>query len=236
MLWTNFFRELYTENSLPPTLYSFMESIANYDKEEKTKIKDLAKASRSVIFDFDYPISNALGKERFEELFLKHYMFRRINYDTLLSFKLHLEVKLNDIMPKYNKMMEGFNNLAFDGTIETHERVLTDNKETTGSNNINSTSLDSSNNKTKFSETPQNQMVDVDSGEYVSEYTDVTNNSNGSSTSNATSNNQENETASENITIKRGDPIEEYKKYLEVSSSIYEMIFKECDSLFYGII
>ena len=29
---------------------------------------------------------------------------------------------------------------------------------------------------------------------------------------------------------------EEYKKYLDLINNIYSMIFKECDSLFYGII
>ena len=163
-------------------------------------------------------------------------MFRRINYDTLLSFKLHLEVKLNEIMPKYNKMMEGFESLAFDGTIETHERTTSDSRTSTGSNNITATNQDNTNSKTKFSETPENAMSEVSAGTYVSEFTDVDNNSNGSSNSSSTSTNNDNSNTVENITIKRGDPIEEYKKYLEVSSSIYEMIFKECDSLFYGIL
>lgn len=236
MLMSNFFNKLYTENSMPPTLYSFMESIVNFENPNPVKIKDLAQASRSKIFDFDYPISQAIGKEKFEELFLKHYMFRRINYDTLLSFKLHLEVKLNEIMPKYNKMMEGFNSLVFDGTIETHERTTSDSRTSTGSNNITATNQDNTNSKTKFSETPENAMSEVSAGTYVSEFTDVDNNSNGSSNSSSTSTNNDNSNTVENITIKRGDPIEEYKKYLEVSSSIYEMIFKECDSLFYGIL
>lgn len=236
MLMSNFFNKLYTENSMPPTLYSFMESIANYDNSNPVKIKDLALASRSKIFDFDYPISQAFPKEKFEELFLKHYMFRRINYDTLLSFKLHLEVKLNEIMPKYNKMMEGFESLAFDGTIETHQRTTSDSRTSTGSNNITATNQDNTNSKTKFSETPENAMSEVSAGTYVSEFTDVDNNSTGSSNSSSTSTNNDNSNTVENITIKRGDPIEEYKKYLEVSSSIYEMIFKECDSLFYGIL
>ena len=41
-------------NPKPPTLYAIMNSIANYDAEEKTKIRNLAKATRAKIFDFDY--------------------------------------------------------------------------------------------------------------------------------------------------------------------------------------
>lgn len=236
MLISNFFKQLYTENSLPPTLYSFLESIVNYENPNPVKIKDLALEARSEIFDFEYPVSIAFNKEKFEELFLKHYMFRRINYDTLLSFKLHLEVKLNEIMPKYLKMFEGFENLVFDGTIESHVRTTEDSRISSGSNTITATTQDNSNSKTKYSETPENAMSEVSSGTYVSEFTDVDNTSNGSSNSSSTSTNNDNSNTTENITIKRGNPIEEFKKYLEVSSSIYEMIFKECDSLFYGLL
>ena len=45
-------------------------------------------------------------KSDFELNFLSHYMFRRINYDTYLSFKIHLKNKLNEIMPAYNKMFD----------------------------------------------------------------------------------------------------------------------------------
>ena len=41
-------------NPKPPTLYSIMNSMANFNQEEKTKIRNLAKATRERIFDFDY--------------------------------------------------------------------------------------------------------------------------------------------------------------------------------------
>ena len=52
----------------PPTIYSILESIVNYGKEDKTKIKDLAKEGRQTIFDFDYPLSSTITKEDFESL------------------------------------------------------------------------------------------------------------------------------------------------------------------------
>lgn len=226
---------------LPPTLYSFMESIVNYDKEEseKVKIKDLATYSKSYIFDFSYPISN-FNKDEFEEIFLKHYMFRRINYDTFTSFKLHLEIKLNEIMPKYNKMLQGFNTLDFLGNTETHTRTQNETKtnQTTSSNNISSNTSDNTTSATKYSDDPQSHISDITDGSYVSEYTEVNNSGSAtsSSASSGTNNSTDNGNITENITIHKGDPIEEYKKYLEVSNSIYEMIFKECDSLFYGVI
>lgn len=229
------YKEL-TMCDLPPTLYSIMESIVNFDREEKVKIKDLAKYSKEVIFDFTYPLSENLNKDEFEEIFLKHYMFRRINYDTLTSFKIHLDVKLNSIMPKYNLMLDGFKNVNFLGNVETHYRSEENSKTTNSSNSINSSSSDTTNSKTKYSDTPQNHIEDITDGSYVTEYTDVTNTGTATSNSSGSNNIVDNGNVIENITITRSDSIEEYKKYLEVLNSIYEMIFKECDSLFYGLV
>lgn len=240
-----FNREFYKAldlNNEPPTLYSFMESIVNYDKEDedRTKIRDLAKESRTRIFDFDYPCSENFDKAKFEELFLKHYMFRRINYDTFTSFKLHLEVKLNDIMPKYNKMIDEFVKVNFDGDVETHLRTqsTTNVSNSTGSTSGESTSTGNSSLDSRNSDTPQNRIQDIKSGEYVTDYTfnETETSDTSTSESSMSSNSSDQGNVEENITIKRSDSIDEYKKYLEINSTIYSMIFKDCDSLFYGII
>lgn len=242
--WINYL-EIYKELSMndePPTLYSLMQSIVNFNREpdNQVKIKDLAQYSRETIFNFDYPISDLFGKDAFEIMFLNHYMFRRINYDTLTSFQLHLMVKLNDIMPKYNKMIEGFNKIAFDGTVETHTRTQSDTRQTisNGQSNVNSNNTDNSINDNRYSDTPQGNLTEVQDGTYLTDYTYNTVNSSGQSTTNSTNNSNTNDTGNleEEITIKRGDSIEEYKKYLDLINNIYSMIFKECDSLFYGII
>ena len=76
-------------NDDPPTLYSIMESMVNYerDEEDQVKIKDLAEYSHSKIFNFNYPLSSTVNKSEFEIMFLKHYMFRRITMIHLLHFK-----------------------------------------------------------------------------------------------------------------------------------------------------
>ena len=217
-------------NNEPPTLYSFMESIVNYGKEpeERIKINDLAAASRNKIFNFDYPVSELFGKENFETLFLKHFMFRRINFDTFTSFQIHLDVKLNEIMPKYNKLIDGFNRLNFDGDVETHTRSQVDVNNMT-SNNTNTNNVTSD---VRYNNTPQGELEAIQEGTYLTEYTYNQNESNGTTSTEGNSTNNTNE----NIEIKRVDHIDEYKKFLEVYNNIYEMIFKECESLFYGII
>ena len=214
----------------PPTLYSFMESIVNYSKspDEKVKIKDLPANARSKIFNFDYPVSPLFGKENFETLFLKHFMFRRINFDTFTSFQIHLDVKLNEIMPKYNKLIDGFDRLNFDGDVETHTRTQEDVNNMTSSN----TNQNNVNSDVRYSNTPEGELEAVKDGTYLSEYTYNQNESEGHTSTEGSSTNN----TSENIEIKRVDHIDEYKKFLEVYNNIYEMIFKECESLFYGII
>lgn len=240
LLWNKEFYKALTIHDEPPTLYSIMESIVNFDREDPIKIRDLANYCRDKIFDFSYPISENFDKAKFEELFLKHYMFRRINYDTMTSFKLHLEVKLNDIMPKYNKMLDGFVLLNFDGDVEEHIRTQQTNN---SSNSTGSTSGETSSSGTgtldsRNSDTPQNKLEDIRNGEYVTDYTYNQNTTQDSSTSESSmsSNSSDQGNLNENITIKRADSIDEYIKFLEITNSIYSMIFKECDSLFYGII
>ena len=95
-----------TNCDLPPTLKSLMNSICNYGKEEKTNIYNLAKGSRETIFNFDYPLSNKVNRENFEIMILNHYIHRRIGFDTPTEFRIALNVKLNEIMPRYNKLFD----------------------------------------------------------------------------------------------------------------------------------
>lgn len=221
-------------NDDPPTLYSLMESKINFDSETKTKIEDLPSAFRSTLFDFEYPLDNQY-REHFEETFLTHYMFRRIGFDTFLSFKLHLKVKLNSIMEKYNKMLEGFDSLDFLGTTETHVRDYTLDRDTTNNNTITSGAAGSLETINKFSDTPQDDLTNVNNDTYLTSY--EKNNQSSSSNSNSVNSGTTSEDSSidETITIHRGDSIDEYKKFLNIANNVYEQIFKECDSLFYLI-
>ena len=63
----------------------------------------VCQEARDVIFDFYYPI-NAEDKERFEINFLLHYYTREIGSETLALFKLRLQSRLNELIPKYNML------------------------------------------------------------------------------------------------------------------------------------
>lgn len=217
----------------PPTLYSILNSIVNFGRDNPVKIKDLPEYARSTIFDFNYPsVGDNFNKQDFEVMFLTHYMKRRINYDTVTDFQLHLKVKLNDIMPKYLKMFDALSEMNFKGTKEEHSRMTSDSKSTSSSGTT--TSQDATTSDNRYSNTPQNNITDVQNGTYLTEYTYTQNLGSGNTSSSVSS--TDTGSTSESIVIYRGDEIEEYSKFLEAQTNIYTMIFKECDSLFYGLL
>ena len=150
----------------PPTIYSLLNSYVNFSKEEPVKISDLAKTGRAMFFDFDYPLTSVIDKADFETMILNHYLMRRIGYETVTAFKIALNVKLNEIMPMYNKLFESIQNWDLFNDGETVKRITKDDR-------ISSSTTNTTNSNTsdrRYSNTPQNQIEDVKNGSYVSEY------------------------------------------------------------------
>ena len=111
---------------------------------------------------------------------------RRIGYETFTAFQIALNVKLNEIMPMYNKLYDSIVNwnLFNDGETVTRQQTdartnnnitntttnetITDNQNTT--NNTMGTNTGNSTTDIRKSDTPQNQIADVRDGKYVSDY------------------------------------------------------------------
>ena len=234
-------------NDEPPSLYALMNSKINYNNPNPVSIENLPSAFKSYLFDFDYPL-NASLKDNFEETFLTHYMFRRIGYDTYLSFKLHLKVKMQEIMPKYSKMFEGFGSLDFLGIKETHIKNANDTKEREETTNTNTTSSASDvvnatvTTDNRYSELPQSEILDPTTSSYMTDYTlntvttDSSTNTNGNIINNETKNDNTTANKYESLVIDKVDTIDEYEKFIKFANNIYELIFKECDCLFFGLI
>lgn len=234
----------------PPTLYSILNSIVNGDKEEEdyTKIKDLAKEGRTTIFNFDYPLSQYLDKEKFETMILNHYLQRRIGFETVTAFRIQLDVKLNEIMPLYNKMFNALENWEIFNDGEVTTRTGTDNTTSQNTNNTNNTLENSSTTSTedisdrRNSELPQNQLEDLRNGSYVTNYSYDTNtntgndNSQSKGTSQATNQGTDNKTYNETVTRTPADKIAILKEMQENIKSIYSLIYKELDCLFYSLV
>lgn len=234
----------------PPTLYSVLNSIVNGDKDEDeyTKIKDLAKEGRSTIFNFDYPLSQYIEKEKFETMILNHFLQRRIGFETVTAFRIQLDVKLNEIMPLYNKMFNALDNWEIFNDGEVTTRTGTDNTTTQNTNNTSNSLTNQSTTSTtdvsdrRNSELPQNQLEDLRNGSYVTNYNYDTNTNNGQDNSTsqgisqATNNGTDNKQYNETITRTPADKIAILKEMQENIKSIYTMIFKDLDCLFYQLV
>ena len=83
------------------------EHYAGFDaSQEYPAVAEVISKSRTKIFDFDYPIFDTDYKSVLETKILRHYYTREIGEETVALWKLRLEMRLNDIMPYYNKLYE----------------------------------------------------------------------------------------------------------------------------------
>lgn len=221
-----------TNCDLPPTLKSLMNSICNYGKEEKTNIYNLAKGSRETIFNFDYPLSDKVNRENFEIMILNHYIHRRIGFDTPTEFRIALNVKLNEIMPRYNKLFDMLDGWDLYNGGEVTTRVQTDNGTNTLNNTVNANNTNISDRRN--SNVPQNELEDVQNGSYMTDYNYDTNTDSNTTVSDTSGTNSN--TTNEEITRSPSDKIRIYKEFMENVNNIYSLIFKDLDSLFYGLV
>jgi hypothetical protein len=132
------------------------------------------------LFDFEYDIAPE-HKAEFESLFIEHYYFHEIGFETAEMFKHNMRNRLKLIAPRYRKLYETFlievdtlNN--YDMT-ETHTREVNGTNDTQGENNTTSRNI--------FRDTPQGRIENVDL--YA---TDITDDTSTNTQSNITTNNQ----------------------------------------------
>lgn len=234
-------------NDLQPTIYSIMQSIVNFNNTDTVKISDMWQEARIKIFDFKYPLTQNVSRETFEHNILNHYIMRRINYETVTLFKIMLENKLNEIMPKYNMLWDS----QIDWDIFKSGTTTREYKDTTTSANItNSTSSGNNDsniivnmtNSDSKSDVPQVQIDDVKNNEYISEYDYTVNDSTSKSLTNTTnsaeniSNSTDNKTIKETVTRTADNELDILLKYQNEYKNIWNMIYKDLDSLFYGLV
>lgn len=226
-------------NMKPLTLLSVLQM---YDTSAglTSKISDLSGLYHEEIFDFNYPLTTNVNKDDFEIKILKHFILRRIGFETIQAFKLMLDDKLNTIMPKYNIMLDNYYhnlNLYTKTDTEVEEYEASGSNSGTNSNNTTNSSTNSSTSDNRMSDTPQNAIADVQSGTYVSEYSynvDSGTNSDTSVSSGTNTNQSEDEytRTRHNTTNIYGKDILEITQNIE---NVYELIFNDLDELFYQL-
>ena len=176
------------------------------------------------IFDFDYPFYNEERRKQFEEHFIEHFYFDEIGQETVARFKQRLKIKLNLIMPYWNKIFlaDELEQRILDNysVTETYSRDITNN--TNATNEIINRNLESDTPTTK---------VDFEQVDYFSNITkDIGNNS-----SNINNNSSENWTRKMEGNIGVQTDADAIVKYWRSLRQIEIEIFKQCDDLFMGV-
>lgn len=177
------------------------------------------------IFDFDYPFYNEERRKQFEEHFIEHFYFDEIGQETVARFKQRLKIRLNLIMPYWNKIF-----LAD----ELEQRILDnyDVTETYSRTVENSTSaISHSTNKNLASDTPVTR-TDLNSNNdyYSSIIKDI-----GGDTSQAEGESKENWTRRMTGNIGVQTDADAIIKYWQSLRQIELEIFNQCSDLFMGV-
>ena len=208
-------------------------------------------------FDYEFYSDNIQDKETFEKLFVSHFYFREIGFETPERFKMKLQSKLNLIMPYYRQlaltewdkvrsieqMMESKN------LTETTEHIqsIQGNSETQSnqSSSSNATQNTASSNESKASNLADGvSQSSLDDGYLTStgkaEQTDNTQTeSSGTGSQTLTGNNEQQLTEKTTFTS-NGDigiqtPAYAIAEWRKIIINLNQMIINECEDLFLKI-
>lgn len=136
------------------------------------------------IFNFSYPIYDEDYRRILEKKILKHYYTREIGFETVGLWKLHLNRKMNEIMPYYNKLyetelwefdpMQNYN-LTTDHTRDMDgDETHTENMTVNGTSQATSNGTNSSTKWDKYNDTPQGSVGNLDNDSYLSNARKIT--------------------------------------------------------------
>lgn len=190
-----------------------------------SKVDEIIAKAAPIVFNFDWPIFDEAYRLGLEEKILRHYYTREIGEETVGLWKLRLEDRLNLVMPKYNQLYESAK-LEFNPFYDVdYTRQGTNSGEGTSSGTTNSTG------NNMHSDTPQNGLESVLSGEYLTD-ADVSNSESSSSSHNSNSGEFQE-------SIKGKMPGASYsrllKEYRQTFLNIDRMVVDELNDLFMGV-
>lgn len=192
------------------------------------------------IFDFDYPFYNEERRKQFEQHFIEHFYFDEIGQETPARFKHRLKIKLNLIMPYWNKIFlaDELEQRILDNysVVETYESNIENSSSAVNENSVNTSN--ESVNKNLESETPVTK-VDFEQVDYFSNIVkDIgsgTSNTTASNTNNVNDNRRESWTRKMDGNIGVQTDADAIIKYWQSLRQIEIEIFNQCNSLFMGV-
>ena len=115
-------------------------------------------------FDFQmttYPIFDENYRDVLNQKILNHYYEDEIGFETASLFRFYLNMKLNEIMPKYNTLYQAQQKLINENLLYNNVNLT---EQLTGSNTTqsNSTSGSTANGKNLFQDTPQGNISNTE--------------------------------------------------------------------------
>lgn len=115
-------------------------------------------------FDFQmtsYPIFDENYRETLNHNILYHYYENEIGFETAPLFRLYLNQRLNEIMPKYNELYKAQKKLIDENLLLNNVNIR---EELEGSNSTQTSSKSQSHNKGKnlFQDTPQGEISNTE--------------------------------------------------------------------------
>ena len=162
----------------------------------------------------EYEIISEEYRVKLNKKILEHFYFHEIGFETVARFKHYLNSTLNEIMPKYNKIIQS--ELLEVNPLLSFERRTTSNategvnnntirtSEISGKQTLNSStgSTDTSQNDESetFYDTPSGSLGDIESSNYATNLTSRNNSGGNSSETTGESTNTNSDEVNENIT------------------------------------
>lgn len=147
-------------------------------------VDDVLEQTWDKVFTFKFPIFDEAYRKELCIKILRHFWTREIAHETYGAWKLRMETKLCDIMPYYNQLYKSelleFNPLYDVDFSRTTNRDSADTVNGVNDGTSKSTDL--------FSDTPQNGLQDVESGEYLTNASVSDNNYRNNNNTNSKSN------------------------------------------------
>ena len=163
--------------------YIFESALGMSESAESKGVNEVIAEALPLVFDFDFPIFDEDYRSVLLTKIARHYWTREIGLETVGAWKMKFENFMNEQMPYYNQLYKS-ELLEFNPMYDI-DYTRSGNRD--GESNANANAYNSSDSTNKYSDTPQNGLSPIRSGEYLTSASIDENSSSSNSTSNATS-------------------------------------------------
>lgn len=209
------------------------------------ELREIVESDNVKLFDFEYDFFDENLKPSFEKLFIDYFYFREIGQETIGRFKKELQTKLNLINHYYKeyykttKQVEIEEFMVTKDATDTFTRILEGESVASGQVVSDSNSNNSTNSTNKFYDTPRNK-IDFNGASITNGGVDESSNNFNSNETNKSNSTQNNRTVETTILHSKGDLGVTSSGFLiqgwrDVITNIYQMIFDECEELFFQL-